>query len=183
MKESQAVGIVAMLSSAFPRQEVTQQTIETYVRDLVDLDAAAGLAACEALRKTARFFPTIAEVREMVARLTLGAPEPMAAWEQAGAPGPRHELVDRARRMVGDAWHWRETPAHFLRRPFLEAYDEALRQATLEIAAPTLARALSPQLEEGRRGLPPEEPTEAELVEMPRDTLERFARRAEPKDL
>lgn len=191
MIQSEAKALVAVLRAAFPRQEMGETTFNVYVQDLMDLDYAAAAEACQTLRQTATFLPSIGEIRDMTARLVVGAPEPMHAWEQASGPAPRHELVDRARRMVGDAWHWRETPAHFLRKPFLEAYEEVLRLGVAEIAAPALAKpgpvaALEagssqfprPAMQEiGKSSDPPLEAVEPELVQAPPGLLEKLSGR------
>lgn len=137
MKESEALALVATLRAAFPRQQMDDATLRVYALDLADLDAATASEAVRTLRRTSRFFPTIAEIREGAATLQLGAPEPMAAWAQAvSRDGERHELVQRARRIVGDSFHWREAPSGVLRRAFLDAYAEVRDEAMREIVAP-----------------------------------------------
>lgn len=154
MKESEATVLVATLAAAFPRQQLAEPTIKVYAHDLVDLDAAAANAAIETLRRTSRFFPTISEIREATAALQLGAPEPMRAWEQACGRGPRHPLVQRARRIVGDDYDWRVTPTGIMRRSFRDAYAEVRAEAVRALVSPTLdaaeQRALAerPALEE-----------------------------------
>lgn len=146
MKESEAVNLLAKLRAAFPRTEVGERTIEVYVAALVDIPADLAAAAVDALVRSARYFPTIAEVRLKCAELTLAALTPHAAFEQASHTRPeagRHPLVQRARQMVGDDFDWRESPRGVLRKSFLEAYAECVQAATqsfverLALDAPT----------------------------------------------
>jgi hypothetical protein len=142
MKKSEAFAVVAILAASFPRAEIGEPTIEAYAVGLTDLGIEETTAAVRTLQQTSRFFPTIAEIRETVAELRLGAPPPMHAWEQAySRNGQRHPLVRRARRIVGDDWDWRQTPTGVLQKAFLAAYAEAKKEAVNEIVAPMLAAA------------------------------------------
>jgi hypothetical protein len=142
MKQSEATMLVAGLAASFPRQALGERTVEVYVEALLDLDAALATQAVRTIQQTSRFFPAISEIREMVATLQLGAPEPMFAWEQARTKGAdRHELVRRARRIVGDDFDWQQTPTGILQKRFLDAYAEVKDAAMKEIAAPALGAA------------------------------------------
>jgi hypothetical protein len=65
------------MAASFPMVTITDETIESYVSNLYDVPLAILNRATLAALETARFFPTIAEVREkadaMVAR-TVQAP-------------------------------------------------------------------------------------------------------------
>lgn len=80
MKQSEALKLLATLAAAYPRTALAQETIEVYAHDLRDIDAGLAAAAIERVRKSSRFFPTIAEIREAAAELSLAAPTPMEAW-------------------------------------------------------------------------------------------------------
>jgi hypothetical protein len=60
--------LVARLCILFPHSKLTRQEeeirLELYVQLLIDLPADSLVAALEALGKTARFFPAVAEIRE-----------------------------------------------------------------------------------------------------------------------
>lgn len=85
MKASEALKLLATLKAAYPRQELGEETLEVYARDLADLDHEVAVAAVERMRKSSRFFPTIAELRESAAEIRLGAPPPRIAWGQVVA--------------------------------------------------------------------------------------------------
>ena len=145
MKESEATELVAVLAASFPRQPIGEPTLKAYAGALADIPVELAGAAVTQLQHSSRFFPSISEIRETVAELSLGAPSPMMAFEQARTakePGVgRHPIVQRARRMVGDDWHWKETPSGILQKSFLAAYAEAKAEAMAEIATPILANA------------------------------------------
>lgn len=134
MTRSEANVLVATLAAAWPRQAVEQATLDIYAHDLLDLDVDLATSAVETIRRTAVFFPSIAEIRSAAGELKLGAPPPMLAWEQAVARGiVRHPLVDEARNIVGGDWEWRTGSAYELRRDFLAAYDEIRTDALRKV--------------------------------------------------
>lgn len=147
MKESEATALVAVLAASFPKQQVGESTVKAYAGALLDIPVELAGAAVKTLQHGSRFFPSIAEIREAVAELSLGAPSPMMAFESARTPKEpgvaRHPVVQRAKRMVGDDWHWKETPSGILQKSFLAAYAEAKAEAMAEIATPILANARS----------------------------------------
>lgn len=174
MRQSEAKGLVATLKASFPRQEFDQSNFNAYALGLLDLDAGLAAKAMETVCQGAKFFPTIGEIRETAARLAVQAPEPSAAFLQAQHPGPRHPLVQEARRLVGDAWHWRETEVRWLRKPFMDAYAEVMRSAIAAIAQPALAvGAIPKQLD---AGLPALEEAPTEVVPMSDEVREQLAR-------
>src|ERR1035437_9570061 len=99
MKKSEARALVATLAAAFPRQQVPQVTFDVYTGDLADLDFGVTEKAPTNLRRSSRWFPTMAEIREAVAELQLDAPGPMEAYAQAvhGEKGDRHPLVQKSK--------------------------------------------------------------------------------------
>ena len=151
MKKSEARALVATLAAAFPRQQVPQVTFDVYTADLVDLDLRVAEKATTNLRRSSRWFPTIAEIREAVAELQLDAPGPMEAYAQAvhGAKEDRHPLVQRAKLMCGDDWYWREAPTGVSRKAFLAAYAEVKTQALGKIVQPALTGVKQRELERG----------------------------------
>lgn len=140
MKKSEAVATIAILAACFPKQQIEETTIDAYALGLLDLETKETTVAVRTLQQSCRFFPSVAEIRETVAELRLGAPPPMHAWEQAYSRGvERHPIVQRARRIVGDDWDWRQTPTGVLQKSFLAAYAEAKDEAMREIITPALA--------------------------------------------
>ena len=138
MKKSEARALVATLAAAFPRQQVPQVTFDVYTADLVDLDAGVTEQAVSGLRRSSKWFPTIAEIREAVAELQLDAPGPMEAYVQAThcAKKNRHPLVQEAKQICGDDWYWREAPIGVSRKAFLAAYAEVKSRALSRIVRP-----------------------------------------------
>ncbi len=134
MTHSEATALVATLAAAWPRQPIEQATLDIYALDLMDIDFNAAYLAFQTVRRTATFFPTIAEIRAAAAEHTIDAPTPMLAWEQASTKGfDRHPLVIEARAIVGDDWEWRSAPAGVLRKAFVAAYAEVRANALNEI--------------------------------------------------
>jgi hypothetical protein len=72
----------------FPNSKADGETIKFYVAALNDLTFEQVLAALSKLCKTAKFFPTVAEIYEAAESITntaqnTGVLEPGAAWEEA----------------------------------------------------------------------------------------------------
>lgn len=143
MTEGQAKALVATLAAAFPNQRISQATLNVYAVDLADLDFGVAEKAVETTRRGAKFMPTIFEIRTVAAELQLGAPPPMIAFDQASTKPAeeRHALVQRAKRMVGDDWDWREAPRGVTRKAFLAAYEEVKEEAMRALVTPALAEA------------------------------------------
>ena len=147
MKKSEARALVATLAAAFPRQQVPQVTFDVYTADLIDLDFGVTEKATMNLRRSSRWFPTIAEIREAVAELQLDAPGPMEAYAQAvhGEKGDRHPLVQKSKLMCGDAWYWTEAPTGVSRKAFLAAYAEVKTKALSRIVRPEIKATNKPR--------------------------------------
>ena len=84
MKLSESMRLAAKLIDAFPHvrldDESAQRTLKIYAEYLQDLDFGEAEAAVSGLLATARFFPTIAEIRGAVAEAALDAPSAEEAW-------------------------------------------------------------------------------------------------------
>jgi len=52
-------------AAAFPGAKIGEATLAVYLEDLSDLEVARVEAACATSRRTSRFFPTVAELREL----------------------------------------------------------------------------------------------------------------------
>ena len=62
MTETQAIGLMQLAASLWPRQKVAQETVEGYVLLLFDEDYASCLEAVKRLGKTSKFFPQLSEI-------------------------------------------------------------------------------------------------------------------------
>ncbi len=81
MNQAEAKKLVAVLLGAFPQSRISQMTPEIYERMLADLDYPAANAAVERLLATAKFMPTIAEIRETALAIAVGEQKPGgSAW-------------------------------------------------------------------------------------------------------
>lgn len=81
MTEREALTIVAALQGAYPRPEVTPKTVKIYAEILLPLEYPAVRHAVERLLLTAKFLPTIAEIRDAVtANAAPEWPTPGDAW-------------------------------------------------------------------------------------------------------
>jgi hypothetical protein len=160
MTKAQAVKLVGGLIAAFRTgQQISDETFDAYVEDLVDLDYEPAALAVKQLRQTATFLPAIAEVRQLAAELTAGhLPDGDEAWGEVvgqvratgwyGVPRFSHPAITEAVRAMG----WKELcasenqvadRAHFLAmyatgRRRLERerqVDPAIRELTATLAA------------------------------------------------
>lgn len=81
MTEAECRKLVTVLLGAFPQSRTSAQTPQVYERMLSDLDYPAANAAIERLLATARFMPTIAEIRETTLAIAVGEQKPGGeAW-------------------------------------------------------------------------------------------------------
>lgn len=80
MTMAEAKRLVAMLASAWPKQEIRQDTLEVYALALGDLDYELAKTAVMRLVQTATFFPAIAEVRAAAVRDRVTLPTAEEAW-------------------------------------------------------------------------------------------------------
>lgn len=154
MTPSESTRLVAMLKAGFPRQHLEQDTIALYAAFLADIDRYPGEEAVRTAIATCKFFPTIAEIRDLAARKSASLPDATLAWSEVtrafGSVGryrePRfsHLAIDRVVGAMGwqymcDSENIEATRAHFLRlyadtrdtvvrdanvRPMLEAVEE-----------------------------------------------------------
>lgn len=72
MTDLQAKRLVAALAAAFPNNKLTDDSMRVYVRMLADLDFEATNAGIARLVATAKFPPTIAEIRESTKTMESG---------------------------------------------------------------------------------------------------------------
>jgi hypothetical protein len=156
MTKHEAAKLVAVLSAAYPRQEIEEATLAIYCEMLLDLDHAIAERGVKVLMANSRWFPTIAEIREAVLEQQSPLPSPAEAWELldiswqvANARGlpdsfgddvPR--IVLRALKVVGGKQGYRFSDnVNALRSQFLRVSDE-LRHSALAGGAETRRAAL-----------------------------------------
>ncbi len=164
--------LVAVLIASFPASKVTDQTVTAYERMLSDLDFRVANAAIERLLATAKWLPTIAEIRE--ACLALSAGEKRAGGEAWGdvlaamrmfgyirSPGVDFNFPDPVTAKCVAALGWSELcgseNATADRARFIELYDKlAAIERTKQLAdslpaAQRLKAAAAQQLGDGGR--------------------------------
>ncbi len=163
MTPTETADFLALMAMIWRGVVVDEPTVAVWARFLSDITPEEAGAALELLAATRTFPPSIAEVRQAVARLRapevarLTAPE---AWEQVrreiarvGSYGEPTGLAPLVRRAV-DTLGWREIclseNPEAVRRQFLEVY-ETYRRRALEAAAvsPALRARLFPDLAAG----------------------------------
>ena len=65
------VRLIAKMATAFPSMAISEETIDTYVRELFDVPMVFLQRAITQALETAKFFPTIAELREKADAMVL----------------------------------------------------------------------------------------------------------------
>lgn len=83
MKESEAVRLFETLRGAYPAHPIQPETLAVYSELLSDLDAALARKAVVRHVGTNKWFPTIAEIRELAAAMVTPGAEQSAeeAWQ------------------------------------------------------------------------------------------------------
>lgn len=80
MNRAEAGGLVSLLADAYPHVQVRKGTVEAYAIALADLRLEEAHRAVVELLGTSKFWPTIADIRELVARHRTGLPDAETAW-------------------------------------------------------------------------------------------------------
>lgn len=109
MGHSDAAEQVALLKAAFPRTELSRETLAIYATKLADIDGQLLAAAVNRLIEDVKFFPTIAEIRKMAARLAGLLPPPAAEALAIVRRADRREKVYRRDGSVAYEeryWEW-----------------------------------------------------------------------------
>lgn len=75
--------LIADLKRAFPRERIPTETLAIFVRELADVDPAVLDEAVRTIIRGSRYFPTIAEIRDVAASRVLGLPDEAEALAQA----------------------------------------------------------------------------------------------------
>ena len=165
MTPTETKKVVGLLLAAFPNARMTEATVDLYERMLVDLDFGQAQDAVGRLICTSRFMPTIAEIREASADLSIGpARTGVAAWAdvmlairrvgQYDLPTFEDPIVAECVRAMG----WRylctaDVPESVDRARFAELYNDLQRRTRVQtITAP--GRLLPPPKAEQTAELP-----------------------------
>lgn len=146
MKLSEATRLIQRLASMHPRVSIPPETIAGYAEALEDLALDVATAAVNEAIATLKFFPSVAELRDIAARRRSSMPTAADAWSEVtrafGAVGryrtPRfsHPAIER----VVDAMGWvtlcdsdnvEATRAHFLRM-YAETADRVVREVNVQ---------------------------------------------------
>ncbi len=164
MTPLEAAELFRDIVAAYPNANVSERASEVYETMLADVDARAARAAAARLLATSRFMPTIAEIREAAAELTLG-PRRLGgeAWGDVGMAVRRYgrnrtpefadPLVAEAVRQLGWLSICDSTNDVADRARFIELYDGlAQRERRDTVAGPALAL---PAPKSGQRQLKP----------------------------
>lgn len=119
MTKPEVAKLVAVIIAAFPKSGLDENSSAVYERMLVDLDWPAANAAVERLLATAKFPPTIAEIRESALTLHAGEVRPGGgAWGEVlraigrygrnRVPGTDFQFTDPVTADCVRALSWRE---------------------------------------------------------------------------
>lgn len=83
--KQEVAAVLAILSAAYPRFTLTEQTVQTYYALLKDIEVDRLHVAAKRCASTQEFFPTVYELRRAVAEILREAqhlPSAFAAWEE-----------------------------------------------------------------------------------------------------
>lgn len=143
MTQEQALMLIKILTSAYPRQELREDTIKTYVYYLQDLDYKVAQQVIDRHIRTQKWFPSISEIREAAAEKTHripGVEEAMADLRVATAQGvyalvASNPLLVEAVKSVGWGKLMHNEYPEPLYRQIREAYARLRAQRVEELAS------------------------------------------------
>jgi hypothetical protein len=145
---SMTAAALAKLVRAFPRTDMTADTVNTYLDALADIPDTLAHAAVEQIicTRTNPWMPTVAEIRHTAAEIALALPTEGEAQDQVrnlaewavervdGLPRPSLDPTVRvALDRIGGLPVWRDP---YGRAEFAKAYRHAREQRILEYVAP-----------------------------------------------
>ncbi len=159
MKPSEVSQLVMMLMAAFPASKTSDSTSAVYEQMLLDLDETLARRAVTRIIATAKWLPTIAEIRAASTELRLGpVRDGGEGWKDAmaavryvgryGVPKVRDPLVREALRLWGSWQSFCDSPEDDPggRARFIELYDAlARRQRDTEVSGIPLPAAERPR--------------------------------------
>lgn len=131
----EVVKVLKALTQAFPQQKVSRDTLEIYLRMLEDIPIDLLWRAAERHMAEAQYFPRIAELRGMAARLA--GTDRFASLPPASPPAP-DGLAQRALELEDDFYFERELdPQAWL--DLADAFERADRPHRAEYTRKKLA--------------------------------------------
>jgi hypothetical protein len=112
MTDIQAAEIIAFLAASYPNAKIPEATVEIYIEFLTPMDYNEVTAASRRIVKTAKFFPTIAEITEAVEKVSPDQlPDADQAWGEVmqqlssvghiGVPQFSHDAIREAVKAMG----------------------------------------------------------------------------------
>ena len=131
----EVVKVLLALTQAFPHREVSRDTLEIYVRMLEDIPIDLLWRAAERHMAEAQYFPRIAELRGMAARLA--GTDRFASLPPASPPAP-DGLAQRLLELEDDFYFERELDPHAW-LDLAEAFERADRPHRAEHTRKKLA--------------------------------------------
>ena len=154
MTEREAKALVTLLKSMYPHTEVSRETWQGYAHYLADLDFDQAKAAVDELVVTSRFFPSVAEIRELVADHACGLPSEEEAWHEVEEAIRRFDSADSstwtyssdfscpavgaaAQSMGGVSAMHEARELAFSRREFMRSYAASRAQTVRRAQMPT----------------------------------------------
>lgn len=168
MTLDEALKIMAVLTAAYPQAEIQEETIQIYTKFLLDLPFEAGQAGALELIAKSKWFPSVAELRQMAVEMLSenDIPTPGEAWGEVvrqlhsvgyyGRPSFSHPAIVKAVKAMG----WYELcvsenmvadRAHFMR--IYEGYREREMKEALELPETRYLKAkIARELPQGQEG-------------------------------
>lgn len=154
MTDIEAAKIIAMLVTAYPKEDISPQTTALYIQFLLDIPYEAGKAAALKLIAESTFFPRVSELRKAaVAVLPQNRiPEPADAWTEVvkqlsscgyyDAPKFTNDAIAKAVKALG--WNNIRTSEmpDATRAHFLKIYDTYRNRAQSDVLMIPEAREL-----------------------------------------
>ena len=115
MNPKEAIKVISVLTAAYPNMNISQETIEIYIRFLADISFDVGQAVALKIISQSEFFPSVAKFRENVLKILPNEiPGMEAAWAEVtdnfhstgswGTPVFSNPIIDKAVQALG----WRE---------------------------------------------------------------------------
>jgi len=141
----QVAQILKLMAHAYPRYELSPDTIELYARMLSDIPLDALEAGTKEIMANNTFFPSIAELRNKALDIVLnarGIPSPTEAWEEVirkinevgsyNFPEFSHTLIDKSVRSFGWKRLCQSEQIEFDRTQFIKTYETYYNRAVYD---------------------------------------------------
>lgn len=146
--EKEITKIMGVMAHAYPRYELSADSVKLYAKLLTDIPAEILEASAKQIMAENKFFPSVAEWREMAHKLMVGKlqiPSAYEAWEDAMGqvrrcgdyyrytygkqPEYSHPLVERAVQIIGYHNLVESENIMFDRAHFFKIYESLLSRA------------------------------------------------------